>query len=396
MIDFNNFVSGKGYQSSQTLGSSTANSTNARSAEAKAESGYGAGEVTESDSGSGIQLGERVDPETTANNILEFVSRGIDNLKAQGASEERIQARLEAAREGVAKGYAEATEMLDGMGLLSEDLESEIATSRSIVDSSLADLSSLENYLNQNNVDDVAESQQLTVSALMSSVSSASASGNSGAVQNSANYSRADSSNTFALEVQTRDGDTVTVYYEQNSSMEEASSNGSYAFSSLQDQAFSFSVEGELDDGEMEALNGLFKQVESLSNQFFAGNMGEAIKQAMDIGYDSTELAAFSLDLSQSRSVQTTNVYQQPGYSSAASSAPTEALESVKGPLANYVESVLASAEQAQPFGNALDMINTMAESLVGEDNDRFSAFQQFNQALVDLSNARSDLAESV
>jgi len=394
MIDFNSFLSGRSLSPSQTLGSSTANSANARTAEAKSDSSEQAGGPVAS---VGIQLGERQDPETTANNILEFVSRGIEQLKSQGASDERIQARLEAAREGVAKGYAEATDMLDGMGLLSEELETDIAASRSIVDNSLASLSNLENYLTQNDPDDVAESQRLTVTELVSAAmpsAGGSAVSSSSASSSVSNYSSAASSNTFSLEVQTRDGDTVTVYYEQNNAMEEYSSNGRYSFSAMQDQAFSFSVDGELDDGEMEALNGLFEQVESLSNQFFAGNMGAAIKEAMDLGYDSSELASFSLDLSQSSAVQTTSAYQS-GYGAGNSSAPTANLESVKGPLANYVESVLAAAEQSNPFENVLEMMGTMAESLVGSDNDRLSAFRQFNQALADLSSARSELAES-
>ena len=72
--------------------------------------------------------------ERTAANILNFVQRGLQQLQSQGADDQRFQQRLEAARQGIEKGYKQAQEMLDGMGMLDEALQGQITAGRELVD----------------------------------------------------------------------------------------------------------------------------------------------------------------------------------------------------------------------------------------------------------------------
>ena len=46
--------------------------------------------------------------------------------------------------------------------------------------------------------------------------------------------------------------------------------------------------------GELAALNDLFSQVNDIADSFYSGNVGEAFEQALAVGYDSDELAAFA------------------------------------------------------------------------------------------------------
>src|SRR5690606_9913392 len=84
-----------------------------------------------------VRSSERQSPEETARNILNHVQRGLNQLRVQGADPQRLEQRLQAARDGIEKGYAEATDMLKGMGLLDDDMKEQIAAGRSLIDDGL-------------------------------------------------------------------------------------------------------------------------------------------------------------------------------------------------------------------------------------------------------------------
>ncbi|MEE3160202.1 MAG: DUF5610 domain-containing protein, partial [Pseudomonadota bacterium] len=72
-------------------------------------------------------------PEVTATNILRHVYQSVEGLRAEGASEERIAERLEAAREGIAKGYGEARAILEDLGRLDESLAADIDKGEALI-----------------------------------------------------------------------------------------------------------------------------------------------------------------------------------------------------------------------------------------------------------------------
>ncbi len=316
-----------------------------------------------------LQNTERQDPLTTANKILDFVNTGIEQLRSSGASDERMEARLEAARQGIEKGYQQATGMLSSMGLLDDQLKGDIAASRSLVDGRLSSLDHLADTF-------IHPSTSPSTSTPKN--------------QQQSSFSQ---SNRLALEVQTRDGDKVTVFFAQHTAINESSSAGRYGVSASQDQQFNFSVDGQLDDGEMAALSGLLEQVGSLSQQFFAGDLGTALKEAMALGYNQQELASFSLDLRQGFTLQTTLTQRTQQYQPAAAEAPTTAIEQLKAPLANYVDHYLATLDAANPIASAAQLLDTLVANLVANrlaaDDSRITAFRDFNQGIRDVLAAR-------
>lgn len=303
--------------------------------------------VEETSQASGIQQVPKLSAKQVADNILAHVARGIDALKSEGASPERIQARIDAAKEGVEKGYAEATDMLKSLGMLDDTLQQEIDAGRKMVDERLANL---------------ADSANLDH------------------VDNGLSYRAFERKNSLSMNVVTREGDRVTVYFKQSQSAQstQLSSNNvsGVAFSATEKRQFDFEVEGSLNAREQKALAGLFDDVAKLGDQFFNGNIGEALSQAMNLGFDSNELASMSVNLTQVTVSSRLSAYQN-----TQQKLPTEVLESVKSPLAAYVDSYKQAVEDMEPFNSRKRVMDELLSQMWSDQSD-LQNMLGFNEAL--------------
>ncbi|PCI46325.1 MAG: hypothetical protein COB51_07325 [Moraxellaceae bacterium] len=101
----------------------------------------------------------------------------------------------------------------------------------------------------------------------------------------------------FDLMVETLDGDKVKVSFDQDFLKFKDRSADALVSGRYSSSDFQIRVEGDLDEGELEALNSLFESVSSLAQTFFQGNVEEAFNYAVSMGMDESELAGFSLNL---------------------------------------------------------------------------------------------------
>lgn len=323
-------------------------------------------QATETDAPSGVVVGERQSAENTAENILSHVLSGLDALKASGASQEQIDARLEAAKEGIATGYAEAREMLEGMGMLDDALAADIERGESLVIEGLESLaaSNTPAILIPPVPDESTDTQDDT-----------STDGARPAPVFTAESTR--TSNRMSLEVVTRDGDRVTVDFSQRQGSLEVSVGGLSVSASAFSEKWEMEVLGNLDDGEMAALEELFSDVQKLSETFFNGDLGAALDEAMSLGFDGNELASMSLNLRQQSFSNVSRAYGQAG-----PSMPTERLESQRNNIADYVDSYLKAIDKASPsLNNPLSNLQEMMAKLVPED-ERLGALASFSDGL--------------
>lgn len=226
----------------------------------------------------GVRLPERprfedFTPQAVAGRILGFVEQALGNLPE---SEERTNL-LGQARQGIEKGFAEARDILEGMGVL----QGRVA-------------------------DDIDETYDLVTQGLDRLENPQAAAAQASAVQAAAYSSSRVASGALSLQVTTADGDRVTL----SLSREQGDARSAYAVSgegftgvaasstSYRSASFSLSVEGTLDDDERKAIAALAKDVDKLSDRFFSGDTRAAFAAASRLGYDSEQLASFSLDLS--------------------------------------------------------------------------------------------------
>lgn len=306
-----------------------------------------------------LQNANKQDPQTTANKILDFVNSGIEQLKQSGASDERLNSRLEAARSGIERGYKEATDKLSSMGLLTDELQADIKHSRALVDERLSSLDSL-------------------------AARPPAAAGNSGQMAITAEQASWQQNNQMSMQILTRDGDKVTVSFQHHAAMQSSFSAGGASFSAFSNQQFEISVNGQLDDNERQALNDLFDQVGKLGDQFFGGDLGAALESALSLGYNTRELASFSLDLRQSSFAQRTRQYQPMPIE-----LPTAELQSLKAPLAQYADSYLNALQRINPLGDSAHLLDQLMEKMITTNDSLMQTFQQFNQGIRDVVESR-------
>ncbi|WP_051640778.1 hypothetical protein [Thiomicrorhabdus sp. Milos-T2] len=126
-------------------------------------------------------------------------------------------------------------------------------------------------------------------------------------------------SETTRLQLTTKEGDKVSVDFRQlyaqyqsykEMHSEEQGPKGVRQFDSREamemtafEEQFAFSVDGDLNEDELKAVFDVFEQVDTLSNQFFDGNIEKALQQANELQIDFGQLSSISLNLTQSESM---------------------------------------------------------------------------------------------
>ena len=126
-------------------------------------------------------------------------------------------------------------------------------------------------------------------------------------------------SHSAEIQIMTREGDLVTISINQASAssssalqMEQGDSKISlYSESYSLSSGFSMSIEGDLNEEETESLAKLINKMSKVSDKFFKGNINAAFKHAQKVGFDTEQIASFSMSLEMEKSVQAVAAYQQ-------------------------------------------------------------------------------------
>lgn len=345
---------------------------------------------------------EPLTAEKVANNILGFIERRLQLDVAEGASQEELQARLEAGLAGFKKGFAEASEKLEALSLLSPEIKSDIGKTYDLVLEGIDELRS--KFIQATEVDaPKAKSNQpaevlktvepkkspakLDVPEFLPATSSYLGYGNY-------EYGRA---REFSFELTTKEGDKVTIKATSSEGLSvEAgrAGRGNNSVSALNasyssSQSFSLSIEGDLSEEELGAINDLLGRVNDLAGQFFDGNLDAAFDQAMNLGYDAEQIGSFSLNLAQAEIQQVTQAYQsfEPNRAAGNSGQP-QLLADQLLPLGNFIKDLLASLDRASEFNEPKLLLFNMAEKVTGEteiDKQQGQRFRDFMEQILAL-----------
>lgn len=229
-------------------------------------------------------------PEKVAGRIADFVASGLAAAAGRGASEERLNEMYQGALKGVEKGFAEAREILDNLKVLEGEIAEQVDRTETLTFEALNAL---------------APGTEKVSTALGIRM---------GIVERFSN------AEDMKLSVVTQDGDEVTIDFSRNqdySSGFAAASDGQgnsaalFSLSRSEQSEYRFSVKGSLDDGEIDALQNLIKDVSSLADEFFDGDVQKAFEQSTALDFDMSELASMNLDMSYTRSYSSASRYEQ-------------------------------------------------------------------------------------
>ena len=344
------------------------------------------GEVTPTDDN---PLG--FDYKAVAKSVLSFVTGYIRLAQAEGKDDEKLKDLLTQARKGIDQGFGDARKELKGTGVFSDDLDKGIEKGYGLIQDELGKFEE-ELFGKKPEADGTSMVGDVNLSASLATGSYAS------------------------MELTTREGDKVTLQFDQQQSWryqqgkssgaasrkaldayggtERASSTnqgkslaaesaqnskenskvGNYSIYYSHTTAFSFSVEGDLNPDELKAIGSLVDQVGSLSDSFFGGDLQGALDQAQSLSMDDSQLVNMSLSLQQrqsamlSGSVPTSlgDVKEQ-----SATDADTTAASDAEKP----VSSVPDLSQFFGPFADYLDRL----QSLIKQANTLFDDKQQKN-----------------
>ncbi len=372
-----------------------------------------------------------------SSNILRFVDAQIQRDIADGATNEALESRLAAGLEGFLKGFNEAFNQLEHSGLLGDEVLGAIADTYNKVlngidqiaeklgvespvtetqrkefskseipealpisveakDSAvplnldqqdLAILETIEN-LNQLHQDSISsqkskpneESESTQLSELSAALG----------LENF-NISQSEK-RAFEFSMLTRDGDAVNIRLVSGIDEALQSEDGTQFYSVERYGQFSFEVEGDLSEEELRAINDLLNQVGDISESFFGGDLFAAFEQALNIGFDSDQIASFSLNLRREQVTRVDNTYN-----AIANIDPVNA-ESVNNfrdtqdnklvQISQFIEMLEKIREEADSFEIKIEVVVNISTFMAEQKHSDHQALNQFRPIVSDLFEA--------
>lgn len=251
-------------------------------------------------------------PAAVAGRVIGFVQQRLDQEKANGASSDALQQRLQQGLDGIRKGMADARKELEARGIFDgkvrDDYFETLGRLQKGMDGLKQALSGDGSGVEKADATTITRKGKNGLASMVTSGASGTNLTQGVAISDSRD---------FSLEVKTRDGDVVKINVSSARALQAASTqlqSGNVDASGVAAQLsgednFSFTVEGELDDGEMKALNDLFSQVNDVASTFYGGDVESAFNQALSVGYDQTELVGFAANMTQTQTVAVTQAY---------------------------------------------------------------------------------------
>lgn len=341
---------------------------------------------------------EPLTAEKVANNILGFIERRLTLDLSEGATPEQLQARLEAGLSGFKKGFAEASEKLEALSLLSPEIKADIGKTYDLVLEGVDALRAkfIESAAVPSTADESIKTalptEQLKSNGTTKAPVALAVPGfipNPTSYLGYANYEYG-RAREFSFELTTKEGDRVTIKAASSEglSVETGYLGRGNSSASLMNvgysasQSFSLNIEGDLSEAELVAINDLLGRVNDLAGQFFTGDLDGAFAQAMALGYDAEQIGGFALNLAQAEVQQVTKAYQafEPAQGTL-NGSPAGLNADHLLPLGNFIRDLLDSLERISPFPEPEKLLINIAEKLTGETSldkvqgERFSVF---------------------
>lgn len=380
------------------------------------------------------------DFEEVAKNVLRFVGGAIQKAAASGADQEALANMFEQARSGVLKGVSLAEKDLEGM--MNDEIEQGIANSQKLIEEGIQNLE--RRLLGQDPEQQSQDGNEKTSVAMSESITATSSQSGDLLIRTAdgdevsisfEDYQSFQRNRQTLIELQQQaerpeqpqpvtppttekvDSDDDDNETEQAAQEQQASQRGvptidedsaktqpaqvppaqaqleitqAQQIEYFESSSLSFSVRGELDEGELKAIGELVSDASELAEDFFEGDIESAFEQALKLGYDESELTGFALQLTRQEQVEVVKAYEYVSHYNEGEqgSDPGKAVK----PISQYLEKMLDVMEQSQEkLDNAASyesmitgIINELRELSTPDLLSAINQFHQFNKRLLD------------
>lgn len=324
-----------------------------------------------------------------ASTILGFIERRLKMDVAEGATQEQLQSRLEAGLTGFKKGFAEAEEQLKALSQFSPEVAADVAdTYKQVLDGVDA--------LRAKFI--TAATTPVTTTNLDKPAIATPAAANNIAIQQGL-YEYAEARD-FKFQLTTKEGDKVSIRSSSSIGVSAAigrDSNGvSVSGSKSSANNFELSIEGDLNESELNAINDLLGRVDKLAGQFYSGNLDDVFDKAVSLGYDDQQISSYALNLSQVQIQQIAESYS----TFAPEGEQTPSLANQMAPVGDFIKDVLSTLNVAENFIDPHQLLLDLTWKMAGQaesESEEPSALAQFLERIlaVNLPHKTEDVAAS-
>ena len=144
---------------------------------------------------------------------------------------------------------------------------------------------------------------------------------------------------------------------------------------------FSLTIEGDINDAERQSITNLMQAMSQISHDFFQGGASNSFSQAQNMGFETDQIASFSMNANNQQSVKAMTAYQQTAMpeqniNTQALSEAGEFLSQAKTSMANTGTAVESFAEPKQSFTDMFANIGQLFHTPdMKEDNNHGDMF---------------------
>lgn len=179
---------------------------------------------------------------------------------------------------------------------------------------------------------------------------------------------------SLQLELVTQEGDYVRIdirsdFY-QSGQLQGDADGLSLQQNQQENQFQRYIVQGDLNEQEKAALDQLLAKSADLAVDFFNGDVEQAFEQAVSLGFDSQQIAGFSLQINQQQQLQTYTEVQQ-----LAPQPPQQLANDQVRQLGQFVEGLSDISRYAQSFAEPLALLTQLLEQLGVQSSGTHNAF---------------------
>jgi len=196
-------------------------------------------------------------------------------------------------------------------------------------------------------------------------------------------FASIDRSQSTSIQIKTREGDIVTIDLTKQSG---ASVTTAYVASDgaevsaqqrsrYQSSQVNFSVQGDLNKDERQAIEKVLKKIDKIADKFYSGDVTAAFKKASHLGFNADTLVGVSLSMNTTETTKAISVYKSVGASTAPAAAPAT-VPATTGTLpdaaqfAQGVHDVVTDPAAQQVLANPAQSLAKLVESVTQFKND--------------------------
>lgn len=205
-------------------------------------------------------------------------------------------------------------------------------------------------------------------------------------------------SETFDLEIKTREGDIVKISYSSNqaggfqssqTSNQTSDQNSLSAYAS-ESHNLSYSVQGNLSDDEKKAIGDAMKSIEKLANVFYGGDLQGAMQHALALNMNKEQLSSLSLDLTYSETITAISTYQQVGAIDQSNHNIAPLNRSETGAIGNFNQSLKGMLQELEKLFQESEKIAKQMLNAAPEAGQDKTSMQNMLEGLVAVASSRN------